>query len=105
MTSWLAGVQLSVASTLARTLGTAPWQFAVTDTVIGAGELRIVGGVVSTTANDTFAAEVLPEASVTLTAIVYWPVPSGVPAAGSWLITNWLAGVQLSVARVWLRTS
>src|SRR5207253_1019515 len=91
-TNWLAGVQLSVATTFGRTLGTTAWQLAPAERVIGAGTLTIAGAVVSTTCRETFAAELLPAASVTVTTILFWPMPIGVPAAGFWLSTNWLAG-------------
>src|SRR5260370_41219715 len=58
----------------------------------------MTGAVVSTTLKETFALELLPAASVTVTAIVCRPVARSVPAAGFWVTVNWLAGVQLSVA-------
>src|ERR1044071_2315837 len=56
------------------------------------------GAVVSAIFSATLAEELLPLASIAVTTIVYWPVPSRVPAAGFWLKLIWLAGVQLSVA-------
>src|SRR6266403_1486927 len=98
MTNWLADVQLSVATTFGTTLGTEAEQLASTEAVIGLGVVTIVGAVVSTTLKETLAIEALPEASVTVTVIVCRPKPREVPAAGFWVMTNWLAGVQLSVA-------
>ena len=69
MTNKLAGVQLSAAVTEDNTLGTAAWQSAATETVSREGALRIVGGVVSATANESVPAVRLPEASVTVTMI------------------------------------
>src|SRR5258706_12445380 len=57
-----------------------------------------MGAVTSATVSGTLATVWLPAASVTVTTIEYWPAASSVPAAGLWVIVNWLAGVQLSLA-------
>ena len=62
--------------------GTAPWQLELAETDIGPGVLTITGAVVSTTLIETMALEALPEASLTVTVIVWAPVPRSVPAAG-----------------------
>src|SRR5438034_8189147 len=98
MTNKLAGVQLSAAVTAGNTLGTAAWQLAPTETAIAPGVLRIAGAVVSATVNEISVAALFPEASVTVAIIVCWPRPSSVPGAGLWLMTNKLAGGQLSAA-------
>src|SRR5258708_27326356 len=71
--NWLAGVQLSLATTLPITLGTAAWQFALTATVSAPDTLVITGAVVSLTVTSTLAEEWLPAASVTVTVIVCCP--------------------------------
>src|SRR6516162_6464916 len=48
----------------------------------------------------TFTGVVLPEASVTVTAIEYCPLGRTVPALGFCVITSWLTTVQLSVAKM-----
>src|SRR5437588_692129 len=105
MSNWLAEVQLSVAITLRRTLGTIAWQEAFAGRVMEAGALWILGAVLSATAKGTFVVAVLPELSLTLTAIVCRPTSIKVPAEGVWLMTNWLAAVQLSLAETFERTS
>src|SRR5258708_3141453 len=98
ITRALAGVQLSLATTLPITLGTVPWQLASEETVIGAGRLTITGGMESATVKETLPVTALPEASFTVTTMVCWPRPRIVPATGLWVMTRALAGVQLSLA-------
>ena len=63
-------MQLSVAKTLDTTSGVLAWQLLVALTVIGPGVERMAGAVVSETFNVTVATELLPDASVTVTAMV-----------------------------------
>src|SRR5438552_863594 len=98
MSNWLAEVQLSVAITLRRTLGTIAWQEAFAGRVMEAGALWIIGAVVSATVKRTLLVAVFPELSLTLMVIACWPRPSKVPAAGIWLMDNWVEAVQLSIA-------
>src|SRR5437867_2482453 len=89
---------------LGRTFGTAAWQLEPTSIVTGPGVLTMVGGVASTTFSETLVLAVLPDASVTVTAIEYWPGPTAVPAAGTCVKTNSFTGVQLSAATMPGRT-
>src|SRR5206468_1718719 len=104
MINWLTGVQLSAATTLESTLGTAAWQLPSADTVNEEGALTIAGGVVSAMLKSTFVVVLLPEASMTDTTIVCCPRPSNLPATGLCVIINCAAGVQLSVATTLVRT-
>src|SRR5207247_6205406 len=83
-TNWLTGVQLSAATVLGRTLGTAAWQLASAKSVIGPGALRMAGPVASTTLRGVLQVAVFPEASVAVTVIRCCPGATVVPAVGVW---------------------
>src|SRR5258708_2630368 len=101
ITSWFAGVQLSVATMSATTDGTAAWHCAPAGSVAIAGPLTMTGAVESTTFKTTEQPALLPDGSVTVTTIECCPRPTSVPAAGAWLTTNEFCDAQLSVAWIW----
>ena len=74
-------LQLSLALTPPRTLGTAAWQFA-SALALGVAEQITVGAVLSVTTKLVVQVALLPAASVAVTVIVCEPRPTSVPAAG-----------------------
>jgi hypothetical protein len=74
-------LQLSLAVTPLRTLGTADWQFAPALVLVAAGQ-ETVGGVLSVTVKVVVQEALLPAASVAVTVIVCTPRPTSVPAVG-----------------------
>src|SRR5436853_815021 len=97
LTSWLPGVQLSEALRLASKSGTTAWQLASAEAVVEAGQTS-TGAVLSTTVKVAAHELTFPDASVTVTLMGCVPTPTKEPAGGFWLLTSWLAGVQLSEA-------
>lgn len=90
-------LQLSVAATPERKLGTADMHEAFAEPTWLGAQLVIVGGVVSTTVKDVVHVETLLDASVTVTVTLWKPRPNSVPAAGSCVFVTLL---QLSLAIV-----
>src|ERR1043166_1720842 len=87
-----------------RTLGTAAWQLASAESVIGPGALIIAGGVVSTTLKSTLQALEFPDASVATDVIKWSPRATGMPPTGSWLMSKESVAVHVSLALIWPST-
>src|SRR5438128_4166057 len=71
-----AAVQLSLAVTPPKTLGTAAWQLA-SALAPGAAEQATLGGVMSVTVKKFEHDALLPAASVAVTVIMFVPIPTG----------------------------
>jgi len=99
----LVPLQLSLAVTPLNTFGTAAWQLASALALIGAGQFT-VGGVLSMTVKVVLQVELLPAASVAVTAMVCAPRPTIVPAAGDGLRVIAFVPLQLSLAVTPLNT-
>src|SRR5258708_18133853 len=83
--------------------------------VSGAGRRGRAGGGVGSAGREMLVVGISPAGglvsptvtagSMTLTRMECGPTPRGVPAAGLWVMTSRLAGVQLSLATIWETTS
>src|SRR5262245_20911958 len=82
ITSWPAGVQLSVAVTSPTTLGIIAWQLLLTDRVLFTGQWVIAGALEWKTLNCTVQVVLLLDPSVTVTVIRCEPTGTTVPAVG-----------------------